>query len=173
MPGLTALPGGRQPGRASPSSGTLGSLLGGGKAPTKSLSRQRLRSWAGRWAGAGAAALMGQAEGNQEWGVWTYVECPGVLQGPCSRPAAVRVTSLPDQDGLTHPQVELAPQQSGAELGTSGFCCSLLAMGLSPHGQLLGASKGVRVAEEAVLIIYRRLWGLSPHGVGELCSESS
>lgn len=173
MQGLTALPGGRQPGRASPSSGTLGSLLGGGKAPTKSLSRQRLRSWAGRWAGAGAAALMGQAEGNQEWGVWTYVECPGVLQGPCSRPAAVRVTSLPDQDGLTHPQVELAPQQSGAELGTSGFCCSLLAMGLSPHGQLLGASKGVRVAEEAVLIIYRRLWGLSPHGVGELCSESS
>lgn len=33
-------------------------------------------------------------------------------------------------------------------------------MGLSPHSQLgSGASKGVRVSEEAVLIIYRRLWG--------------
>lgn len=36
----------------------------------------------------------------------THVECPGALQGPCSRPTAVRVASLPDQDGLTNPQVE-------------------------------------------------------------------
>lgn len=117
MPGLTALSGGRRPGGARASSGTRGSLLGGGEAPTKSLSRRRLRSWAGRWAGAGTAALMGQAEGNQEWGVGTDGERPGTLQGPCYRPAAVGVASLPDQDGLTHPQVELTPRSLGLSWG--------------------------------------------------------
>ena len=53
---------------------------------------------------------MGLAEGNQEWRVGTNGERPETLQGPCYHPAAVGVASLPDQDGLTHPQVELTPR---------------------------------------------------------------
>lgn len=154
MLGLTALPWGHRPGGASPSSGTRGPPLGGGKADGD------LGAGPAGWAGAGAVALMGQAKGNQqrERGDRRGAR-PGALQGPCSQSSCSGSRFLTRQDGLTHPLVEMGLRQSGAEPGASGFCSSRV-MGLSPHGQLgSGGSKRVRVAEEAVLIIYHRLWG--------------